>query len=91
MEFLIKILTMYGENKTRLVNALTALRPETKVTTSHIYNWIERDQKVPADWVLALSECAEWKITPHQLRPDLYPHKDDGLPVTMRCDCEKAA
>jgi hypothetical protein len=90
MEYLIKILSMYGENKTRLVNALTALKPESKVTTSHIYNWIARDEKVPADWVLALSECVDWKVTPHQLRPDLYPHKDDGLPSDMRCECEKA-
>lgn len=82
---------MFGENKTRLVNALTTLRPDSKVTTSHINNWLKRDEKVPADWVLALSECSGWQITPHQLRPDLYPHADDGLPSDMRCDCQKAA
>lgn len=39
---------------------------------------------VPAEHVLAV--CAEfaWVVTPHDLRPDIYPHPDDGLPPERR-------
>lgn len=39
---------------------------------------------LPAEHVIWLSERTEWKFTPHQLRPDLYPHPDDGLPADRR-------
>ncbi len=39
--------------------------------------------RVPAEWVLRTSEALTWQITPHELRPDLYPNVDDGLPDEM--------
>lgn len=39
---------------------------------------------VPSDKVLTLCESAGWAITPHMLRPDLYPNADDALPASMR-------
>lgn len=39
--------------------------------------------RVPAEWVLRTSETLAWRITPHELRPDLYPNADDGLPEEM--------
>lgn len=36
--------------------------------------------RVPAEKVIALCAADGWEVTPHQLRPDLYPHPDDGLP-----------
>jgi DNA-binding transcriptional regulator YdaS (Cro superfamily) len=35
---------------------------------------------VPDGRVLALSKAAGYKVTPHDLRPDLYPNASDGLP-----------
>lgn len=40
--------------------------------------------KCPAETVLSLSEAVNWQVTPHDLRPDLYPHPQDGLPPHMR-------
>lgn len=39
---------------------------------------------VPDGKVLLFAQLAGWVSTPHQLRPDLYPHPDDGLPLDMR-------
>lgn len=45
---------------------------------------IAKWEKVPAERVLGVAEANEWRVTPHQLRPDLYPHPDDGLPAHLR-------
>lgn len=38
---------------------------------------------VPADKVLRLCQASSWAITPHMLRPDLYPNPGDALPATL--------
>lgn len=38
--------------------------------------------RVPGEEVLRTSEALEWRVTPHDLRPDLYPNPDDSLPKT---------
>ena len=43
-----------------------------------IYKW---GDQCPAERVLSVSEKTGWKVTPHQLRPDLYPNPCDGLPL----------
>jgi len=47
-------------------------------------------QVVPSDRVLAVCAATAWKVTPHQVRPDLYPNPNDALPDSV-CKCEKAA
>lgn len=39
---------------------------------------------VPGEKVLPLCAAVNFKITPHEVRPDIYPHPDDGLPAAMR-------
>jgi len=39
---------------------------------------------VPAERVIKLCEAVEYRVKPHELRPDLYPHPEDGLPAEMR-------
>ncbi|EBS2232029.1 helix-turn-helix domain-containing protein [Salmonella enterica subsp. enterica] len=38
--------------------------------------------RVPGEEVLRTAEALGWHITPHELRPDLYPNPNDGLPET---------
>ncbi|HCZ8689728.1 TPA: helix-turn-helix domain-containing protein, partial [Proteus mirabilis] len=42
-----------------------------------VFNWI-KNNKVPAERVIQLCELGGWVVSPHQLRPDLYPNKTDG-------------
>lgn len=39
---------------------------------------------LPGEHVLTISADVMYAVTPHELRPDLYPHPDDGLPVELR-------
>jgi len=35
---------------------------------------------VASNEVINASRALEWQVTPHELRPDLYPNPTDGLP-----------
>lgn len=50
---------------------------------TRISEW-KRRGNVPPEIVIAVSQAVGFRVTPHQLRPDLYPHPDDGLPTEMR-------
>jgi hypothetical protein len=39
---------------------------------------------VPDVHVIPLAASVEYRVTPHRIREDLYPHPDDGLPEQMR-------
>ena len=39
-----------------------------------------RAEGVPAERVLELAGFTGFRVTPHELRPDLYPNPTDGLP-----------
>lgn len=43
------------------------------VRQQHIWNWLNRDGKVPAEHVLAIERATAGRVTRHQLRPDIYP------------------
>jgi len=58
-----------------------------KIGPTAIANWIQRGQ-VPADRVIPVARAVEFQVTPHELRPDLYPHPSDGLPEDLK---ERAA
>lgn len=44
-----------------------------------------RKRGVPAEHIIPLCEHAGWVVTPHDINPDLYPNKHDGLPCVSRC------
>ncbi|HGA4975920.1 TPA: transcriptional regulator, partial [Salmonella enterica subsp. enterica serovar Charity] len=48
--------------------------------------WLNND--VPASKVLALCSSLNWRITPHEVRPDLYPNPADGLPAEPKATTE---
>lgn len=50
------------------------------VTPQGVGQW----KTVPSDRVIEVSRACDWRVTPHELRPDLYPHPDDGLPEALR-------
>ncbi len=41
-------------------------------------------RKVDPERVIDLAGRTGWKVTPHEIRPDLYPHPSDGLPDYLR-------
>jgi DNA-binding transcriptional regulator YdaS (Cro superfamily) len=39
----------------------------------HVWNWVHRDRKIPAEFVLAIERATGGLVTRYQLRPDIYP------------------
>lgn len=57
-----------------IVGGQTALSKKIgKVKQPHIYNWLNRDKCVPAEFVLAIEAATNGQVTRHDLRPDIYP------------------
>ncbi|HFO3677229.1 TPA: transcriptional regulator, partial [Escherichia coli] len=53
------------------------------VTPQAVNQWFSK-RTIPARFVLRVCEVVEWKVTPHGLRPDLYPHPEDAIPDLLR-------
>lgn len=51
------------------------------VSREAVRKWV-RDG-VPAERVRLICETTGWQVTPHQLRPDLYPNPTDAMPVVV--------
>ena len=64
----------------------TALAAGLGIHKSAVTHW----EQVPADRVLAVVELCGWVVTPHQLRPDIYPNPTDGLPLSRILQKETA-
>ncbi|AOY88624.1 hypothetical protein BKP64_10840 [Marinobacter salinus] len=56
-----------------------ALAKQLKITIQRLVNWRSRG-RVPADMVLNFCRALDWQVSPHELRPDIYPNPYDGLP-----------
>lgn len=52
------------------------------VTQQAISKWLKT--LVDGDWVIKLCAAVSFQVTPHELRADLYPHPDDGMPDALR-------
>ena len=78
-----KIVELAG-GQVSLAVKLKVIVPSSKISQGHIWNWLNRENQVPAEWVLPCCQALDWQVTPNQLRPDLYPHPHDGLPESMR-------
>ncbi|MGD3057196.1 hypothetical protein ACP81J_26090, partial [Escherichia coli] len=45
---------------------------------------------VPPKQVIPLCQLMKWEVTPHEIRPDIYPNPTDGLPVRCKVNTPKA-
>jgi len=65
------------------------------VKQAHVWNWLNTTRDgVPGEYVIPICAAIDYQVTPHELRPDLYPNPSDGLPQNIRasvCDCQEAA
>lgn len=92
MESLQRAVDLAG-GQAQLARGIRVRIPGSKISQPHVYKWLNSPnpaQMPPADVVIAISDFLEYKLTPHQLRPDLYPNPSDALPDSI-CKCERAA
>lgn len=81
-EHLVRAVKLCG-GQVGLANAIRRVRPNTRVTQSHVWKWLNQvvGATPPAEWARTIAEAVEWQVTPHDLRPDLYPNPTDALPA----------
>ncbi|BDB47333.1 TPA: transcriptional regulator [Escherichia coli] len=70
-------------DKLRALIAQNAIARNLGVTPQAVNQWFSKST-IPARFVLRVCEVVAWKVTPHGLRPDLYPHPEDGIPNLLR-------
>lgn len=77
-----KLVGLLGGQK-ELADALkTPLEP---VSQAHVWKWLNTTKDgIPAKYVIRACAAVKFQVTPHELRPDLYPHPQDGLPTHLR-------
>jgi len=70
-----------------ILGSQSALASRVGVKQAHVWNWLNRQgRQVPADKVIAVSRATDWQVTPHELRPDIYPNPTDGIPSGKLAD-----
>ncbi|WP_019558508.1 helix-turn-helix domain-containing protein [Thioalkalivibrio sp. ALE12] len=50
----------------------SALAKACGVKQQHVWNWIHRDSRVPAERCMAIERATEGAVTARQLRPDVF-------------------
>ncbi|MCU6205123.1 transcriptional regulator [Enterobacter cloacae] len=69
------------EKAVRSIGSVSAVARKFNFKSSQsVANWIIRN-RVPSERVIKLCEFGGWKVTPHELRPDLHPTPTSGIPV----------
>lgn len=82
MQSLQKAVDLAG-GQAQLARGIRERIPGSKISQPHVYKWLNSpnpDQMPPADMVLPIADFLEYRMTPHNLRPDLYPNPSDALP-----------
>ena len=69
-----------------LARGIRARIPDSKIGQVHVWGWLNsvKMEVPPAEVVIAISETVDWKITPHELRSDIYPNTNDGMPSAQQ-------
>lgn len=53
------------------------------VSLSLIKSYISGARRVTAENVIPIAEATNFEVTPHELRPDIYPYPSDGIPPNL--------
>jgi DNA-binding transcriptional regulator YdaS (Cro superfamily) len=78
---------MIHDNPLQRAVSIVGLKPlaaAIDVSYQAVQNYLKT--RTPSEKVIGVSEATNWQVTPHDLRPDLYPHPHDGLPEHLRSD-----
>ncbi len=50
------------------------------VSQGLISHWINNRKEIQPEEALKIAELSEWRVRPHDLRPDIWPNSTDALP-----------
>lgn len=63
------------EKAVELLGSQAELARKIGKKQAHIWNWLHRDRRVPADMAMKIEHATDGQVTRHDLRPDLYPEQ----------------
>lgn len=69
------------EKAISIAGSQTALAQRVRTKQQNVSQWAKT--RVSPEYVLGVARAVDFQVTPHQLRPDLYPNPSDGLPSTL--------
>jgi DNA-binding transcriptional regulator YdaS (Cro superfamily) len=59
------------------------------VSGEAVRKWI--NTAIPPERVICIAKISGWKVTPHELRPDIYPNPSDAMPFLAPPPADKEA
>lgn len=68
--------------------SLTDIGKHFDISSQAVGKWLLKGS-VPPERVLPLCALLNWSVTPHELRPDIYPNPNDYLPVEHQFNGKK--
>lgn len=73
-----------ANGQTELARGIRTRMDGSKISQVTVWGWLNGKRKdvPPADTVIPICETVGWRITPHELRADIYPNPTDGMPAT---------
>ncbi len=72
---------MNFEKAIQLAGSQSAMARAIGVKPAHVWNWLNINKGVvPPQHAIPIAKATDWQVTPHELRPDIYPNPTDGLP-----------
>lgn len=86
-ESLLKAVELSG-GQAALAKAIRSNKPDSKVKQAHVWQWlnVSKEPVPPAEYVITIALAVGWRVTPHELREDIYPNQSDGMPRSL-CGC----
>lgn len=76
------------EKAIEIIGGQVATAKAINTSQPSIWKWLNSTKEgVAGEFVIPVAKATDWQVTPHQLRPDLYPHHDDGLPRACGLGC----
>ena len=84
------ISTWIKSNAAGPVIARKSLAAAVGVTEPAVRHWANGNRGIPATQVLPIYHATHGAVTPHELRPDLYPDPTWLPPLTQSADQEAA-
>jgi DNA-binding transcriptional regulator YdaS (Cro superfamily) len=78
------------EKSIEVAGGLSSLAALLGTTVQVVSNWRSRGV-VPVERVIDVARCTGFQVTPHDLRPDIYPNATDGVPPQVGVEQGRAA
>jgi hypothetical protein len=62
--------------------------PPMRCKPQNVWAWLNRDGKVAGEWARFVAEAVDFQVIPMEVRRDIYPNPDDGVPLDRRAQPE---